>query len=94
MIDRTGQNLGDNFFDIWASKEKKVLWCSEWKTRFGEDVDIASELSRAKKELLSTRVEVARNSGFTLPDYGYVFIVKITKSYIEIRWEKVEIPRS
>lgn len=94
IIDKEGHNLGNNVFDIQVLEGKKVSWCSEWKTRFGEDVDIASELSRAKDGLLSTRIEAARNGGFVLPDHGYAFVVKITESYIEIGWEKVEIPRS
>ncbi|MGB9760483.1 MAG: hypothetical protein ACP5IT_11775, partial [Thermoproteota archaeon] len=96
LIDKSGQNLKENeVFDVFTvdmSNKKRIQWCSEWKTRFIEDVDIASELNRAKNELLMKRVIDARNKKFELPDYGYAFAMKITESYIEIWWEKVKIP--
>ncbi|MEM2058967.1 MAG: hypothetical protein QXO76_12070 [Thermoproteota archaeon] len=94
IIDRTGQNLGDYVFDEFVKDGDRILWCSEWKSRFREDVDMGAVLSEAKTELLEKRVKAARDKGFELPDYGYAFAVKITESYVEIRWERVKIPKS
>lgn len=86
-------------FDESTRDENRILWCSEWKTRFGEDVKIGQALSEAVGEFVregkpGPRVIDAKSKGFEFPDYGYAFAMQITEGYIEIRWEKVEIPKS
>ncbi|MEM3426050.1 MAG: hypothetical protein QXI42_09675 [Thermoproteota archaeon] len=91
-VDETGQNLGNNWFDILERdlSTKKLFLAGECKLTCTESWSPDFKLEEAKKSLIermnSREVQNAISEGWKLPENVYGFAMHITPDGIEVVW--------
>ncbi|MGB9831731.1 MAG: hypothetical protein ACPLSP_06650 [Fervidicoccus fontis] len=93
MVDETGRNLGEYWFDIIViDKDNRIIYfVAEVKSHWAEKGNLEADFNKTKNELRThLNKKVPKDSGWMLPDYGYAFSINIFSDKIEIFVRKLD----
>jgi hypothetical protein len=99
IIDETGKNLGEYWFDIIVvDKDNRIIYfVAEVKSHWAEKGNLDQDFNKTKNELKNHRNDVLKlieeKKEYKLPNYGYAFSMNVLSNKIEIFVRKLDLSK-